>query len=64
LDTRWDIWFHCLCWSLTSSHSPQFSNGDCQFATPIWRRSVDKRVVAHRDEHRSYLENNGFFGDT
>jgi len=32
-------------------------------ATPIWKRSVDKKVVAHRDEHRTYLEQNGFFGN-
>jgi len=31
-------------------------------ATPIWRSSVDKKVVAHRNEHREYLRQNGFFG--
>ncbi|KIM37795.1 hypothetical protein M413DRAFT_448300 [Hebeloma cylindrosporum] len=30
-------------------------------AIPIWRSSVDKQVVAHREEHRQYLEKNGFF---
>lgn len=30
-------------------------------ATPIWKSSVDKKVVAHRDEHQAYLEQNGFF---
>ncbi|RDB18310.1 3-ketodihydrosphingosine reductase TSC10 [Hypsizygus marmoreus] len=30
-------------------------------ATPIWRSSVDKKVVAHREEHREYLRSAGFF---
>ncbi|KAF8060220.1 oxidoreductase [Lyophyllum atratum] len=30
--------------------------------TPIWRASVDKKVVAHRQEHREYLRDKGFFG--
>jgi len=28
---------------------------------PIWRASVDKQVVAHREEHRQYLTEQGFF---
>lgn len=28
---------------------------------PIWRRSVDKQVLAHRAEHREYLRNKGLF---
>ncbi|KAI5980831.1 hypothetical protein EDD15DRAFT_2145604, partial [Pisolithus albus] len=28
---------------------------------PIWRSSVDKQVIAHRQEHRTYLESKGFF---
>jgi len=32
-------------------------------ATPIWRRSVDKAVIAHREEHRKYLQQNGFFAN-
>ncbi|GLB45727.1 putative oxidoreductase [Lyophyllum shimeji] len=31
-------------------------------ATPIWRMSVDSKVVAHREEHREYLRQKGFFG--
>ncbi|KAF8801139.1 hypothetical protein BYT27DRAFT_6803173 [Phlegmacium glaucopus] len=30
-------------------------------ATPIWRASVDKQVVAHREEHRQHLIEQGFF---
>jgi len=29
--------------------------------TPIWRASVDKQVVAHREEHRQHLTEQGFF---
>ncbi|KAH7906598.1 hypothetical protein BJ138DRAFT_1162259 [Hygrophoropsis aurantiaca] len=28
---------------------------------PIWRRSVDKEVLAHRQEHHEYLQKKGFF---
>jgi len=28
---------------------------------PVWRRSVDKQVMAHRHEHKAYLTQNGFF---
>ncbi|KAH7927015.1 NAD(P)-binding protein [Leucogyrophana mollusca] len=28
---------------------------------PIWRRSVDKQVLAHREEHQQYLQKKGFF---
>ncbi|KIM62236.1 hypothetical protein SCLCIDRAFT_1215304 [Scleroderma citrinum Foug A] len=28
---------------------------------PIWRSSVDKQVISHRQEHRAYLESKGFF---
>jgi len=28
---------------------------------PIWRASVDKQVVAHREEHRKHLTEQGFF---
>ncbi|KAF8439756.1 hypothetical protein L210DRAFT_3401946 [Boletus edulis BED1] len=28
---------------------------------PIWRRSVDKQIVAHREEHTTYLMQAGFF---
>ncbi|KAG1735866.1 uncharacterized protein EDB91DRAFT_1056011 [Suillus paluster] len=28
---------------------------------PLWRRSVDKQVLSHREEHREYLRNKGFF---
>lgn len=28
---------------------------------PIWRSSVDKQVIAHRQEHKTYLESKGFF---
>ncbi|KAJ8589599.1 NAD(P)-binding protein [Rhizopogon salebrosus TDB-379] len=28
---------------------------------PLWRRSVDKQVLAHREEHQEYLRNKGFF---
>jgi len=31
--------------------------------TPIWRRSVDNQVLAHRQEHLEYLRENGFFND-
>jgi hypothetical protein len=44
--------------------SMSLANGDDQIATPIWKRSVDQRVIAHRDEHRAYLGENGFFDDT
>ncbi|TFK37303.1 oxidoreductase [Crucibulum laeve] len=30
-------------------------------ATPIWRSSVDKKVVSHRMEHHDYLAKKGFF---
>ncbi|KAJ7593761.1 hypothetical protein C8J56DRAFT_1001920 [Mycena floridula] len=30
-------------------------------ATPVWRASVDRKVLAHRKEHYEYLTNNGFF---
>ncbi|KAF8153817.1 oxidoreductase [Crassisporium funariophilum] len=30
-------------------------------AVPFWRASVDKQVVAHREEHREYLTGKGFF---
>ncbi|KAG6908495.1 hypothetical protein DXG01_004429 [Tephrocybe rancida] len=30
-------------------------------ATPIWRSSVDKKVVSHRQEHHEYLRGKGFF---
>ncbi|KAG6807789.1 hypothetical protein H0H92_006392 [Tricholoma furcatifolium] len=30
-------------------------------ATPVWRSSVDKKVVSHRQEHRKYLHDKGFF---
>jgi len=36
-------------------------DGIAFLATPIWRASVDKKVVAHRQEHRRYLQNKGFF---
>ncbi|PPQ72501.1 hypothetical protein CVT26_003591 [Gymnopilus dilepis] len=29
--------------------------------TPIWRSSVDRQVVAHRQEHHQYLSDKGFF---
>ncbi|KAG2131328.1 hypothetical protein DEU56DRAFT_814007 [Suillus clintonianus] len=29
---------------------------------PMWRRSVDRQVLAHREEHREYLRAKGFFG--
>jgi hypothetical protein len=32
-----------------------------QIIAPIWRRSVDKRVRAHRPEHQEYLRKSGFF---
>lgn len=35
-----------------------------QIGVPIWRASVDKQVLAHRQEHREYLENKGFFTST
>ncbi|KAL4072381.1 hypothetical protein V8B97DRAFT_1870391 [Scleroderma yunnanense] len=28
---------------------------------PIWRSSVDKQVIRHREEHRAYLDSKGFF---
>ncbi|EGO03057.1 hypothetical protein SERLA73DRAFT_131545 [Serpula lacrymans var. lacrymans S7.3] len=28
---------------------------------PLWRRSVDKQILAHRKEHQTYLEGRGFF---
>lgn len=28
---------------------------------PIWRISVDKQVIGHRQEHKAYLESKGFF---
>ncbi|KAN0080352.1 hypothetical protein V8E55_009918 [Tylopilus felleus] len=28
---------------------------------PIWRRSVDNQIVAHQEEHRTYLSQKGFF---
>ncbi|KAF9219888.1 oxidoreductase [Gyrodon lividus] len=31
-------------------------------AIPIWRRSVDNQVLAHREEHTAYLQTKGFFG--
>ncbi|KAG8215381.1 hypothetical protein J3R82DRAFT_8980 [Butyriboletus roseoflavus] len=31
---------------------------------PIWRRSVDNQVVAHREEHNTYLRQKGFFDDS
>ncbi|KAG6816196.1 hypothetical protein H0H87_007827 [Tephrocybe sp. NHM501043] len=30
-------------------------------ATPIWRASVDGKVVSHRQEHHEYLRSKGFF---
>ncbi|KAG6863748.1 hypothetical protein C0991_003500 [Blastosporella zonata] len=30
-------------------------------ATPVWRASVDKKVVSHRQEHHEYLRSKGFF---
>jgi 3-dehydrosphinganine reductase len=30
-------------------------------ATPIWRRSVDRQVITHRQEHLDYLRHKGFF---
>ncbi|KDR78011.1 hypothetical protein GALMADRAFT_64901 [Galerina marginata CBS 339.88] len=30
-------------------------------AIPIWRSSVDKQVLAHREEHQQYLISKGFF---
>ncbi|KAF8871168.1 oxidoreductase [Gymnopilus junonius] len=30
-------------------------------ATPIWRSSVDRQVVAHREQHQRYLTDKGFF---
>jgi len=30
-------------------------------AVPIWRRSVDNQVLAHREEHTAYLQKKGFF---
>ncbi|EAU87444.1 oxidoreductase [Coprinopsis cinerea okayama7 len=30
-------------------------------ATPVWRSSVDKQVLAHREEHERYLQQKGFF---
>ncbi|KIJ64202.1 hypothetical protein HYDPIDRAFT_112154 [Hydnomerulius pinastri MD-312] len=32
------------------------------FAVPIWRRSVDNQVLAHREEHAAYLQKKGFLG--
>jgi hypothetical protein len=45
------------------SHFQQLAHGYDQIATPIWRRSVDKKVIAHREEHRQYLQQNGFFAN-
>ncbi|KAG1750529.1 uncharacterized protein EDB91DRAFT_1235048 [Suillus paluster] len=28
---------------------------------PLWRRSVDKQVLAHREEHQEYLRKKGFY---
>ncbi|KZS97062.1 oxidoreductase [Sistotremastrum niveocremeum HHB9708] len=30
-------------------------------ATPVWRRGVDKSILAHRREHEEYLTKQGFF---
>jgi len=30
-------------------------------ATPVWRSSVDRKVRSHRQEHREYLRERGFF---
>ncbi|KAG0693242.1 hypothetical protein DFH29DRAFT_816540 [Suillus ampliporus] len=30
-------------------------------AIPLWRRSVDKQVLAHREEHQEHLRKKGFF---
>lgn len=30
-------------------------------AVPIWRMSLDKQVINHRDEHEKYLTEKGFF---
>ncbi|KAF4618821.1 hypothetical protein D9613_010085 [Agrocybe pediades] len=30
-------------------------------AIPFWKRSVDKQVIQHREEHEQYLTNKGFF---
>lgn len=44
-------------------HYPDnLTNVDDQVAAPIWRRTVDKRVIAHREEHEEYLKTIGFFG--
>ena len=31
-----------------------------QIGLPIWRRSVDAQVVAHREEHRKYCRDKGY----
>jgi 3-dehydrosphinganine reductase len=44
-------------------HYPDnLTNVDDQVAAPIWRRTIDKRVIAHREEHEEYLKTIGFFG--
>ncbi|KAH9476538.1 3-ketodihydrosphingosine reductase TSC10 [Psilocybe cubensis] len=31
------------------------------FAVPVWRSGVESQVLAHRDEHQTYLAKKGFF---
>jgi hypothetical protein len=34
-----------------------------QIALPFWRRSVDKTILGHREEHKQYIRDRGLFTD-
>jgi hypothetical protein len=57
----WILYLTSLLWYVRVFHTPGLIINFWQIGVPLWRRSVDKQVLAHREEHQEYLRNKGFF---